>query len=175
MRLRYIKNGLIALFVLVNGAQATTQTDGHGDHDHSVKIGEPGKPGEVTRTISVLLHDIYYDPPSISIKSGETIRFAVHNVGQLVHELSIATPAMHADHKNHMLVMMQTGILMPNRINHDKMADSGMAHSEPNTVLLEPDEHGEIVWKFSDSVELEFACTVPGHYESGMVGNFEWQ
>ena len=36
-------------------------------------------------------------------------------------------------------------------------------------VLLEPKQSGEIIWKFSTSVELEVACNIPGHYEAGMI------
>ena len=28
-----------------------------------------------------------------------------------------------------------------------------------------------MIFKFTKAAELEFACNVPGHYESGMVGN----
>ena len=44
-----------------------------------------------------------------------------------------------------------------------------MAHKHANSLLLEPKEKGEIIWKFSSSAKLEIACNVPGHYEAGMV------
>ena len=28
----------------------------------------------------------------------------------------------------------------------------------------------EVIWKFTKMTELEFACNVPGHYDSGMMG-----
>ena len=43
-------------------------------------------------------------------------------------------------------------------------------HDEPNSVLLEPGKSAEIVWKFPEHAELEFACNVPGHYDAGMQG-----
>lgn len=45
-----------------------------------------------------------------------------------------------------------------------------MVHDDPNSVLLDPGAHGELIWTFSEPTELEFACNVPGHYQSGMVG-----
>ena len=36
--------------------------------------------------------------------------------------------------------------------------------------MLEPKKTGIIIWKFSKDINLEIACNVPGHYESGMVG-----
>jgi uncharacterized cupredoxin-like copper-binding protein len=45
-----------------------------------------------------------------------------------------------------------------------------MSHDDPNSILLEPGQSGEVIWKFAASGSLEFACNLPGHYESGMVG-----
>ena len=47
-----------------------------------------------------------------------------------------------------------------------------MAHSHANSLLLEPNKSGEIIWKFTNSIKLEAACNIPGHYESGMVSKF---
>ena len=47
--------------------------------------------------------------------------------------------------------------------------DKGM-HDEANSVLLEPGKSGEVIWTFPEHAELEFACNVPGHYETGMHG-----
>ena len=49
--------------------------------------------------------------------------------------------------------------------------DPSMAHSHNNSVLLSPGERGELIWKFSNSVNIEAACNVPGHYEAGMIAN----
>ena len=44
-----------------------------------------------------------------------------------------------------------------------------MGHSHSNSVLLEPKNSGEIIWKFSSNMNLEAACNIPGHYESEMI------
>ena len=44
-----------------------------------------------------------------------------------------------------------------------------MAHSHSNSVLLEPNKKGELIWKFNTDAILEAACNIPGHYESGMI------
>ncbi|MFD1379710.1 hypothetical protein [Fodinicurvata halophila] len=56
----------------------------------------------------------------------------------------------------------------------DEQAMEGM-HDHANSVLLEPGESDEVVWTFPEEtdVTLEFGCNVPGHYASGMVGEFE--
>ena len=49
----------------------------------------------------------------------------------------------------------------------------GMEHNDPNSVLIEPGSTQELIWTFNDSTGLQFACNVPGHYQSGMVGQFD--
>ncbi|WP_028465800.1 cupredoxin domain-containing protein [Nisaea denitrificans] len=146
---------------------------GHGMHD--MKIGKPGDPAKVSRTIEITMYDNYYEPESLDIKEGETIRFVVRNAGEFVHEFNIATAAMHEAHRPEMMMMMEHGVLEPDRINLEaaKAMQASMGHgmhNEANSVLLEPGKSGEIVWTFPKHADLEFACNVPGHYETGMHG-----
>ena len=147
---------------------------GHGD-EGNMEFGAPGDLAEVTRTIEVALVDTYFEPEKIQVKAGETIRFVLKNEGELVHEFNIATPEMHAAHQAEMEMMVEHGVLEADKINHEmmkmEMSDgTTMEHDDPNSKLLEPGEEAEIVWKFSEPMELEFACNVPGHYDAGMVG-----
>ena len=78
------------------------------------------------------------------------------------------------------MMMMEHGVLEADKINRDMMKmDMGngktMEHNDPNSVLLEPKETAEVIWKFSDDAELEFACNVPGHYASGMMGEVHFE
>ena len=141
-------------------------------------IGEEGKLNEVDRIIKIKMYDNYYIPTEIKIKKNETIKFVVKNFGDLVHEFNIATKEMHIKHQPEMIKMMEHGILLGNKIDKEKMKemakkDHSMAHSHSNSVLLEPNEIGEIIWKFSTTANLEAACNVPGHYEIGMVANIK--
>ena len=139
-------------------------------------IGEKGKLSEVSRTIEIKMYDNYYEPKEIKIKKGETIKFIVHNYGELVHEFNIATKEMHIKHQPEMMKMVENEILLADRIDKKKMKemakkDHSMGHSHSNSVLLEPSQSAELIWKFSTDTNLEAACNVPGHYESGMVAN----
>ena len=65
-------------------------------------------------------------------------------------------------------------ILDPEYIDKDQMMEMAkmnpsMNHSHGNSLLLEPGEKGELIWKFSDNQEILVAFNVPGHYEDGMV------
>ena len=81
---------------------------------------------------------------------------------------------MHKKHQPEMQKMSENGILLAFSIDKEKMKkmakmDKSMGHSHNNSVLLEPKEKGEIIWKFDDAVNIEIACNVPGHYEAGMI------
>ena len=67
--------------------------------------------------------------------------------------------------------MLNKGMMSLTKLHHDKMMTAGMMHGDPNSVLLEPGESAEIVWKFSENTKLGYACNVPGHLEAGMVGD----
>ena len=141
-------------------------------------IGEKGKLSEVNRTIEIKMYDNYFEPSKIIIKKGETIKFIISNYGELVHEFNIATKEMHIKHQPEMMKMVENQILLADKIDKKKMKemakkDHSMAHSHSNSVLLEPNEIGEIIWKFSANAKLEAACNVPGHYEVGMVANIK--
>ena len=137
-------------------------------------IGEKGKVSEVSKTITIYMYDNYYKPNEIDIKKGETIKFIVFNYGELVHEFNIATKEMHIKHQPEMMKMVENQILLGGKIDKKKMKemakkDHSMSHSHSNSVLLEPNQSAELIWKFSTDANLEAACNVPGHYESGMI------
>ncbi|GMG83810.1 hypothetical protein LNKW23_30240 [Paralimibaculum aggregatum] len=146
-----------------------------GEHGQGGGAGKPGKASQVTRTIAVTMYDNYYEPEAITLKEGETVRFVITNKGALVHEFNIGTPEAHVAHAPEMQMMVDHGVLEPDRINRDmaKQMQASMGHGmhdAPNSVLLEPGGTGEIIWTFPEHAELEFACNVPGHYDAGMAG-----
>ncbi len=172
---------LVAAAMISMGSSLALASGSHeGGHGAAASIGEPGVASEVTRTIEITMLDNLFEPESISVKKGETIKFIVKNEGEFVHEFNIGTAAMHAQHQEEMMMMMEHGALEADKINHDMMKmDMGggktMEHNDPNSVLLEPSKSTEIIWKFSKETELEFACNVPGHYESGMMGKVKFK
>jgi len=142
--------------------------------DKTMMIGKKGNQNEVTRVIKVLMYDNYYEPSSFNIKAGETIKFEVENVGELVHEFNIANAMMHQQHQSEMLKMVENEILFADSIDREKMKkmakmDKSMDHSHSNSVLLAPKESKELIWNFSQAMNIEVACNVPGHYEVGMI------
>ncbi len=134
-----------------------THDDGHAD---TMAVGKPGQAGDENRTVQVSMKetddgDMLFEPNSFSVKKGETIRFVVKNDGELEHEFVLDT---HKEIMKHKAVM-------------DKFPE--MEHDDPNSVRLEEGKSGEIFWTFSNSGKFEFACLIPGHYESGMKGDIK--
>ncbi|MEH6405248.1 MAG: cupredoxin domain-containing protein [Sneathiella sp.] len=148
-------------------------------HAATMPIGTAGKADDVSRTIQISMKDNFFSPENIQIKEGETIRFIIKNEGELVHEFSIGTAAMHAAHQQEMSAMVEHGALELDKINQVMMKmDMGdgntMEHKDPNSALIEPSKTAEIIWKFSKNSKLEIACNVPGHYQSGMIGRVQF-
>ena len=142
--------------------------------DKNMKIGSLGKESEVSRVIKVIMYDNYYEPSSFQINAGETIKFVVENAGELVHEFNIANKMMHIKHQPEMEKMVENEILFADSIDKVKMKkmakmDKSMGHSHSNSVLLEPKQKGDIIWKFNNAIAIEIACNVPGHYQAGMI------
>lgn len=155
------------------GSHGGGHGDGHGGghgHKTDAALGGAGDASEARRALRVTMTDNRYSPKSFTVSKGETVRFIIENKGEFVHEFNIGTAEMHMGHRGEMMAMMESGALTVDRIDHSKMGD--MKHDDPNSILLEPGQKGEVVWKFGTSGEVQFACNVPGHYEDGMVGRF---
>ena len=141
-------------------------------------IGVKGKTTDVNRVIEVFMYDNYYQPNNFKVKKNETIKFEVENKGELVHEFNIATKEMHLKHQPEMMMMVEHEILLADKIDKKKMMEMSkknpaMAHSHSNSVLLSPGEKAELIWKFSNTVDIEAACNVPGHYDVGMIAKID--
>ncbi len=143
------------------------------DAGHDSGIGEPGAAAMVDRTVTVEMDEMKFDPETIKVQPGETIRFEVVNVGRMVHEFNIGTSETWDGHREEMQKMMREGMMTAQSLNHDRMIESGMMHDDANSALLEPGETGEVIWTFPQGGEIGFACNVPGHREAGMQGGFQ--
>ncbi len=117
------------------------------------RIGQPGNPREVSRTVAISMGDaMRFTPDHIEVQSGETIRFQLRNEGQLRHEFVLGEPEALRRHA----ALMQ---MMPD-----------MQHSGPNMTSLAPGETGQLIWKFTRAGSVSYACLQSGHLEAGMRG-----
>lgn len=131
----------------------------HGHHAHDESLaGMPGKASEVDRVIEIeASDDMSFTPANIEAKDGETIRFVVHNSGQIKHEFSIGTKDEHKEHSEMM------------------MANPDMHHGPGGkSITVLPGETKELIWKFEEAWQVEVACNMPGHYNAGMYSPVEF-
>jgi uncharacterized cupredoxin-like copper-binding protein len=137
-----------------HGASSEPPTDPHHhEHADAALIGIPGKAGQATRTVKVDMTDaMRFNPATINVKAGETIRFLVKNSGQLKHEFVLGTEKELKDHYELMKKFPE------------------MEHADPNQVTVPPGKTGEVVWQFTRAGKVDFACLQPGHYDAGMKG-----
>ena len=150
---------------LVQHPELAAAGDGHG-HSH----GEAAQPAPevglnawpITRSVEVRMDDhMRFTPNRVDVQAGETIRFVLHNDGQVTHEMVLGDEAQI---KAHALAMQQG-------------AGHGDAHSHGAgaAITVPAGQRGELVVKFDQVQTLQMACLVPGHYEAGMRGTVNVQ
>ena len=124
--------------------------------ENAFAAGEPGDPGKPFRVVEVVMTDgpgtMAYKPDRIEVRRGEQIKLRLRNTGMVDHEFLIDSFENNAKHKKEM----------------EKNPE--MEHDEPNGARLKPDATAEILWRFTKAGTFEFACLIPGHYETGMKG-----
>ena len=145
----------LAVLLATGGALAAPGAPGH--KHKSFAAGAPGDPKKPARAIEVIMTEtpdakMLYEPSRIEVKRGEQVRFVLKNVGKVDHEFMLDSVANNAKHKKEM------------------QKNPDMEHDDPNGKRLAPSASNEIVWRFTKAGTFEFACLIPGHYESGMKG-----
>lgn len=142
-------------------AHGTENHDASRSRDVSTELtawGKPGNPARVKRTIDVKMSDqMRFDPSTISVKRGDTIRFRVTNTGKTLHEMVIGTPKELEEHAALMRKFPE------------------MEHEEAYMAHVPPGKTEEIVWQFTKPGKFRYGCLVAGHFEAGMVGDITVQ
>ena len=161
------------IYILMLCTVFSFSTQSYADKN-MMSVGTQGKSDDVTRVIKIKMYDNYFEPDSFNFKAEETVRFEVENFGELVHEFNIANAMMHKKHQPEMQKMVENEILLGDSIDRKKMAtmakmDKSMSHQHSNSILLEPKEKKDLIWKFSKTQNIEIACNIPGHYDVGMI------
>lgn len=167
---------VIGLMLPATGVLAAPGPAGHGHGGATAALlGEPAPRGQ-GRPVPIVMTDFAYSLKTVTVKAGETIRFMISNKGTVLHEFNINTEAEHAEHRPMMAMMMEHGMITPDRVISLTMTmpdGSKMTHTEPNSVLVEPGKSAEISWKFITAGELQIGCNIPGHTEGGMVASLK--
>lgn len=145
---------LLAPFLLAAGPATA-----HGSDHEASAYGHPGDASKVARTIKIDLKEYEFSIPALSVNKDETIKFVITNIGKLKHEMTIGSEEEQLAHRKEMEAMAN--------MHHDESS-----HQMPgNAVHVAPGETREIIWQFTKSGKIKFACNYPGHADLGMEGN----
>ncbi|MGH2572332.1 MAG: cupredoxin domain-containing protein [Actinomycetota bacterium] len=112
----------------------------------------PAQPG--VRTVRIVaLDSLKFDPASVAVSSGETVRFVVTNSGMGHHEFVLGSHEVQEMHEG-------------------QMGEGGhMGHGEALAALdLLSGQTKEATVTFEDPGEILYGCHIEGHYDAGMVG-----
>ena len=145
----------VAALTITAALAAGNHAGGHGEE--GMAIGQPAGEAKPKRTINVVMKDksdggMVFEPSTIAVRQGETVRLKFLNSGEQDHEFVMDTHEAVMEHKEVMAKFPE------------------MEHDDPNAIRLKAGGRGEILWTFANAGEFSFACLIPGHYESGMKG-----
>ncbi|MBB4187035.1 cupredoxin domain-containing protein [Sinorhizobium terangae] len=153
-----MKAAIFGLLAVALTTPALASGDHAGGHGEAMAVGEPGKKANATQTIRVTMKEtddgeMIFTPSTFKVYRGQTIVFAIQNLGELDHEF----------------VLDQEDRIMEHRAAMEKFPE--MEHDDPNAIRLAAGESGEVIWKFTNGGTFKIACLVPGHYDAGMHGD----
>lgn len=107
------------------------------------------KDAEATRTVEVTMKDIAYEPTSVTVRPGETVKFVFRNVGQILHDAFIGDEAAQAEHEK-------------------KMREMAGKMDDENGIKVLPGKTGSLTHTFKAGDALIIGCHETGHYMAGM-------
>jgi uncharacterized cupredoxin-like copper-binding protein len=108
----------------------------------------PASASPDARTVEIGIRYSRFDPTTIDVRPGETVRFVISNTDPIDHEFIFGDESVQDAHE------LGTESYHPPR---------------PGEVTIPPGETVETTYTF-DGDNLLFGCHLPGHYDYGMRG-----
>ena len=119
---------------------------GCGGSDHE----SHGSTAEATRTVEVTMKEFAYEPASVTVQPGETVKFVFRNDGQILHDAFIGDEAAQTEHEK-------------------EMGEGGkMDHDGGDAIKVIPGKTGSLTHTFKAGDSLIIGCHETGHYQAGM-------
>ena len=134
--------GLVAAVALLGGC------GGGGGHE--------GHSSSADRVVNVAMRDIAYDPATVTVKAGETVRFVFHNEGAIRHDAFIGDEAAQAKHEQEMREAGSDG------------KDDGDHMGGGHGITVDPGDLSSLTHTFKAGDVLVIGCHEVGHYAAGM-------
>ncbi|MFQ5555376.1 MAG: plastocyanin/azurin family copper-binding protein [Acidimicrobiia bacterium] len=132
--------------------------EGGAAHDEGEEAHDEA-PVDFDREVEVSMTEFAYSPDSISVTSGETVRFVLTNDGVIEHEFRLTTEHAAEEH------------VASGHEGHAEGGEGGHAHGEI-LILVAPGTTEAINVAFDADADFDImACLIPGHFEAGMYGD----
>jgi len=127
--------GVATLAVLLSGCGT----------DEATSSGEGGS----GRTVKVRMIDNEFNPGSLKLTKGETVRLVFTNTGSVRHEAIVGDEKAQDHHES-------------------EMGMKGDMHDESSAVSVEPGKTKALTYKATEAGPTLIGCHEPGHYDAGM-------
>lgn len=108
-----------------------------------------GTVARTPRTIHLVIRYSKFQPDTFDVRPGERVRFVVHNLDPIGHELIIGDRGLHERHE------------------HGTEAHHG---ARPGEVSVDAGSVAATTFVFGAPGEVLFGCHLPGHWDYGMHG-----
>ena len=115
--------------------------------------GEDAK-SPAARVVNVTMVDIGYEPASIQVGRGETVRFTFTNSGKVPHDAYVGDAAAQAEHEKQMRAAESGG--------------HGGHGGDTDAITVAAGQTGELTHTFDRTGTVEIGCHQAGHYAAGM-------
>jgi len=150
----------IALTLVLVGAQRSVEVPPPRD---------PGSPGTslAPRPVTVIMRDYIYDPRSIVLIPGETVRFAIFDAGLEPHEFTLGDASVQAAWE-----AADAAATPPAPFATAPPASVSAAVGGLRVLLL-PGQSATLDYRVPVAGALALECHIPGHLEKGMRASVE--
>jgi uncharacterized cupredoxin-like copper-binding protein len=118
---------------------------------------DDGSAGDGDRTVEIDMVDIAFEPETLDVERGDTVRFVFTNTGDVAHDAFIGDESAQDDHEAEMRGK-----------DDDDGHDGGHGDEDEDAVTVEPGDTGELTYTFDEPGTIEVGCHQEGHYEAGM-------
>ena len=114
------------------------------------------------RSVEVDMVDVAFEPETLAVAEGETIRFSFTNRGDAAHDAFVGDAEAQTDHEAEMRALDQG--------DSDEGHGGGHGGDDPaeEGVTVEPGDRAELTHTFDRAGTVEIGCHQPGHYDAGM-------
>ncbi|SDZ76146.1 Copper binding protein, plastocyanin/azurin family [Thalassobacillus cyri] len=142
----------------------------------------PSKEEDDDHIIEISAFEMGYTPPEVTLQKGEEYTLIMENDGEIFHDLTnkkmnveITYMSKMPDHPEN--VSFIDKVFGVNKVHAGGDHDGGHGDShggEPTNIHMNAKSGQQVKIKFipKETGEFEFYCSIPGHEESGMHGNF---